>query len=224
MARYLQTEIDNLKKKLLTIGTLVEENLQLAIEAFENKDSRLAGRVIETDEKVDRMEVELEEDCLKVLALHQPVAIDLRFIVSVLKINNDLERIADLAVNIAERVEQLVPYRGYGMSPEHHDMAKKARAMLKNSLDALVNLDPELAGTVCASDDEVDELNHIIYQQVQDAIRKKPEQIDRHIHYMLIARHLERVADLATNIAEDVIYMVEGRIVRHRLGVTPAGE
>ncbi len=221
MARHLQTEIDNLKKKLLTIGTLVEENLQKAIEAFENNDSKLAGRVIETDEEVDRMEVELEEDCLKVLALHQPVAIDLRFIVSVLKINNDLERIADLAVNISERVEHLMPYREYGISHEHHEMAQKARAMLKNCLDALVNLDPALAEEVCASDDEVDELNHLIYQQVQEAIRTNSEQLDRHIHCMLIARHLERVADLATNIAEDVIYMVEGRIVRHRLGVTP---
>ena len=162
------------------------------------------------------MEVEVEEDCLKTLALYQPVAIDLRFIVAVLKINNDLERIGDLAVNIAERSVFLAHQPGVGITLDFIDMAQKARGMLEKSLDALVNFSVDIAGEVCASDDIIDGINRQMYLKVQKAIGDNPEQIESLIHLLSISRHLERIADHATNIAEDVIYMIDGEIVRHR--------
>jgi phosphate transport system protein len=153
---------------------------------------------------------------LKILALHQPVAIDLRFIVAVLKINNDLERIGDLAVNIAERAIFLAGRPKINISIELIDMAHHAQSMLKKSLDALINHDAELAHKVCASDDTIDQMNRQMYLNVQEAILKNPEQISALIHLLSASRHLERVADHTTNIAEDVIYMVEGQIMRHK--------
>jgi phosphate transport system protein len=162
------------------------------------------------------MEVGVEEDCLKILALHQPVAIDLRFIVAVLKINNDLERIGDLAVNIAERSAFLSKHPPFGFSLGLVEMADRAQDMLKHSLDALINLDSGLAQEVCAADDEIDAMNRQMYLKIQDAIRSNPGKLESLIHLLSVSRHLERIADHATNIAEDVIYMVEGRIARHR--------
>jgi phosphate transport system protein len=162
------------------------------------------------------MEVGVEEDCLKILALHQPVAIDLRFIVAVLKINNDLERIGDLAVNIAERSAFLSKHPPVGLSLGLIEMVDKVQDMLKHSLDALIGLSSGLAQEVCASDDAVDAMNRQMYIKIQDAIRKNPEQLESLIHLLSVSRHLERIADHATNIAEDVIYMVEGQIARHR--------
>jgi phosphate transport system protein len=153
---------------------------------------------------------------LKILALHQPVAIDLRFIVTVLKINNDLERIGDLAVNIAERAVFLAGQPNFSISTNLVDMAHNARSMLKDSLDALVNLDAELADKVCANDDIVDGLHRQMYLKVQEAILKNPEQISSLIQLLSASRHLERISDHTTNIAEDVIYMIEGQIARHR--------
>jgi phosphate transport system protein len=150
------------------------------------------------------------------LALHQPVAIDLRFIVSVIKINNELERIGDLAVNIAERAAFLATQRKLDILFDFPGMAEKAQSMVKKSLDALVNLDSRLAWEVCASDDEVDEMNRHMYIQIQDSIKKHTNRLECLIHLLSTSRHLERVADSATNIAEDVVYMIEGEIVRHR--------
>ena len=216
MAKHLQKEIENLKKRLLSLGAMVENAVREATLSIEKRDVSLANKVIEEDEEIDQTEVDIEEECLKILALHQPVAIDLRFIVAVLKINSDLERIGDLAVNIAERAVFLAGQPKVNVSLGLVEMAHGTQAMLKKSLDALVNLDAALAHDVCVSDDEVDAMNRQMYLKVQDAILKNPEQIASLIHLLSASRHLERIADHATNIAEDVIYMIEGQIVRHR--------
>jgi phosphate transport system protein len=160
--------------------------------------------------------VEVEEECLKLLALHQPVAVDLRFLVAVVKINNDLERIGDEAVNIAERVVYMATRPPVKVPFEYTDMAKKAEAMLSNSLDALVNLDAEMAYNVCLRDDEVDDINIEIHRIVNESLKTNPDRAGYLTNLLSISRHLERIADHATNIAEEVIYMIEGEISRHQ--------
>jgi phosphate transport system protein len=216
MTRHLQREIDKLKKRILSLAAEVEESLQMAVRAVTERDPGLVKKVIEADSRIDQEEVDLEEECLKVLALHQPVAIDLRFVVSVLKINNDLERIGDLAVNIAERAALLAKQERIDVPIDFRGMAEQAQSMLRKSLDALVSMDPGLAQAVRVWDDELDTINRKMLAQVQDGIRANPEYIEQLIHHLLIARHLERIADHATNIAEDVIYLTEGEIVRHK--------
>jgi len=216
MAKHLQREIENLKKRLLALGASVETSVRDATLSIEKRDADLAQKIINDDIDIDNTEVEIEEDCLKILALHQPVAIDLRFIVAVLKINNDLERIGDLAVNIAERAIFLAGQPKINILIDLVDMVHNAQSMLKKSLDALINHDAELAHKVCASDDIVDGMNRQMYLKVQETIVKNPEQISTLIHLLSVSRHLERIADHATNIAEDVIYMIEGQITRHK--------
>jgi phosphate transport system protein len=216
MRVHLQREITKLKKDILTIGAMAELSVRDAMLAIEKRDETLARNVIEKDTEIDQMEVEVEETCLKILALHQPVAIDLRFIIAVLKINNDLERIGDLAVNIAERAVFLASQPKVNISFDFARMARIAQEMLNKSLDALVNLNAELARKVGACDDEIDAMYRQMYQTVQEAIEADPSQIVFLIHFLSTARHLERIADHATNIAEDVIYMIEGEIVRHK--------
>jgi phosphate transport system protein len=216
MARHLDREVDRLKQMLLALSAVVEENLQRSVRALVSRDESLAREAVQVDEDaVDGAEVEVEEECLKILALHQPVASDLRFIIAVLKINSDLERVGDMAVNIAERALYL--HQACAVEPpiDIRTMCEKAQAMLKRSLDALVNLDAALALRVCAADDEVDELNRANYDAIQARILEVPEETECLMHFLAVSRHLERVADHATNIAEDVIYMVEGEIVRH---------
>jgi len=168
--------------------------------------------------------VELEEDGLKIIALHQPVAIDLRFIVSVLRINSDLERIGDLAVNIAERANYLAGAESSAIAIDFAPMAEKAQEMLTKSLDAFVNMDAALAKQLIEMDNEVDEMNRRMYRTVYELIRKNPGDVEVLLHLLSASRHLERIADHATNIAEDVIYMVDGNIVRHKPEEYPAKE
>jgi phosphate transport system protein len=216
MPKQLQKEIEILKNRLLSLSDQVETAVYDATVAIEQRDGKLARKVIENDILIDRREVEIEEECLKTLALHQPVAIDLRFIIAVLKINNDLERIGDLAVNVAERAVFLATQPKPDISFDFVGMANAAQSMLTKSLDALVNLSVKLAQEVCAGDDTIDAMNREMYIKVQQAIYAHPEQIEPLIHMLSVSRHLERIADHATNIAEDVIYMVQGRIVRHK--------
>jgi phosphate transport system protein len=215
MAKIFIRELDNIKKMILSLGAMVEERVRLAAEAVENKDAEAAQRVIKTDYEIDEMEVEVEEACLKVLALHQPVAIDLRFLISVIKINNDLERIGDQAVNIAQRVEVLAKRRDVNFDFDYAQMAEKAETMLRMSLDALVNLDEDLALKVVTMDDEVDTIQRDAYDRIKSAMKENTDKIGYMINLLLISRHLERLADHATNIAEEVIYLIEGEIVRH---------
>ena len=213
----LQKELQKLKKRILSLGAMVEERVRMAIKAVETRDEKLAKRIIEMDREIDEIEVEIEEECLKILALHQPVAVDLRFIAAVIKINNDLERIGDQAVNIAERVVSIARRPQVTVPFDYKLMAEKTETMLKESLDALVNLDADLAHKVCLKDDEVDDINREIYDKVKEAIRSHPDRVGYMINLLLVSRHLERIADLTTNIAEEVIYLIEGEISRHRM-------
>ncbi|MGA9177516.1 MAG: phosphate signaling complex protein PhoU [Desulfobacterales bacterium] len=215
MTKHFVRELEKLKKKILSLGALVEERVYLAIKAIESKDPDLATKIIRSDYEIDETEVEIEEECLKVLALHQPVAIDLRFIIAVIKINNDLERIGDEAVNIAERIQSMAKRSNYSFNFDYTEMAEIAAAMLKQSLDALVNLDIDTAFRVITMDDDVDNIQGNAYSQIKQAMREHPEEMTYLINLYLISRHLERVADHATNIAEEVIYLIEGEIVRH---------
>jgi phosphate transport system protein len=217
MKSVFQKEMDKLKSRLLLMSAYVEENLQNAVRAFLDNNVTLAEKIAESDITVNSMEVEIEEECLKILALHQPVAIDLRFLAAVLRINNELERVADQAVNICEEV---TPVRDPDLHVEHariSQMASKARHMLTKCLDAFVNNDEQLAYTICTMDDEVDDLNDEIAELVIAAIQRQPAQTRSQLHVLRVARNLERVADLATNIAEMVIYINIGKIVRHNL-------
>jgi len=216
MAKLLQKEIDAVKKRILTLGAIVEARVQDAVRAIDERDAELARRVIDGDPEIDRMEVDLEEDCLKILALHQPVAIDLRFLASVIKINTELERIGDLAVNIGERAVFLASHPPVDVAFDFAGMSGQVKTMLKTSLDALVNLDLALAAQVIEADDRVDDINRAMYQTVQQGIRKYPDRVECLLHLWSVSRHLERIADHASNVAEDVVYMVQGTIVRHR--------
>jgi phosphate transport system protein len=217
MPRHIERQVDQLKEKILRVGTLVEEAISKSITALINRDVHLAQRVAANDEEIDRMEVEVEEECLKILALYQPVAADLRFVVAVLKINNDLERMGDLAKNIAKRVGQLANHDPRDMPPEIRSMAMQAQEMVKQCLDAVVNADPALARQVREEDDAVDECRQQIRRKVLRGIMQNPENVENLLRVNSVSKHIERIADMATNVAEDVIYMVEGDIVRHRV-------
>ena len=215
MHAHLSHAFQRLKKSLFSLSGAVEENLYLAMKAVLEGESHLADQVRARDLEIDLMEVDFEEECLKVLALHQPVAIDLRFIVAVLKINNDLERIGDLAVSIADHAPRFVGRDPVESARKLPLMAEKAQAMLRKSLDAIVGMDGKLAREVLAADDEVDSMYYEMTQSLRGAIRADGSRVDDLMAIMMICKHIERVADLATNIAEDAIYMVDGEIVRH---------
>lgn len=215
MSVHLKKDIEKLKKKILTLSVVVEEALFDAVTAVKKRDDELAQKVIDNDRQIDEMEVEVESDCLKILALHQPVASDLRYVISVLKINNDLERVGDLAANIAQRAVEM-KFQGQSAIPFNFDpMFEEVKAMLEKSLKALIQLDLEEAKMVRAMDDEVDEMHRNVYHFTEEKIRENPEMTGIFLQILSLSRYLERIADLATNIAEDVIYMVEGTIARH---------
>jgi phosphate transport system protein len=215
MTKHFRRELENIKKSILTLGSMVEDLVQLSLKAVEQIDGELALDIIRKDAEVDDMEIQVEEECLKVLALHQPVAVDLRFIISVIKINNELERIGDQAVNIAQRVVVIAKRPKPPFMFDYAEMGEKSQRMLKMSLDSLVNLDVDLAYKVITMDDEVDRIKSEAYDRIKQAIQELPERVGYYINLLLISRHLERLADHATNIAEEVIYLVEGDIYRH---------
>lgn len=214
--KHFQRELDTIKKMILSLGALVEQRVHRIKQAIEDRDVDLAKEIVHLDHEIDEMEVEIEEACLKIIALHQPVAADLRFLVAVIKINNDLERIGDQVVNIAQRVVRIAKRP---VEPYHFDysvMAEKAEAMLRMSLDSLVNQDLDQAIKVLHLDDEVDNIKDQAYDRIKQAMADGlTEDIGYMINLLLISRHIERLADHATNIAEEVVYMIEGEIVRH---------
>ena len=216
MKIHLQRELEGLKKSLFHLSSVVEEHLRMAIRAVDEGDSDLATKVIETDKEIDRLEVQVEEECLKILALHQPVAVDLRFLVAVLKMNNDLERIGDLAVNIVSGKSCMggadMPVR---FKEELRTMGEKARTMFRGSLEALMDMDADRARKILTDDDEVDAQYHELMVLLREEIATHPADAEKLICWMLVAKNIERVADMATNIAEDTIYTVTGDIVRH---------
>jgi phosphate transport system protein len=216
MPKRLQKEIEKIKKMVLSVGAMVEERIRMSIKAIKTWDAGLAEEISRRDYEIDELEIEVEEECLKILALHQPVAVDLRFLIAVIKINSELERIGDEAVNIAHRVQNISKRRKLDLSFDFTVMAEKAANMLRMSLDALVNLDLDLAFKVLTLDDEVDRMHREIYDRIKEVMSQNPDYVGYLINLYTTSRHLERVGDHSTNIAEEVIYLIEGEIIRHR--------
>jgi phosphate transport system protein len=213
--RHLQREVDRLKRKILGLGALVEESLRLAFQAIEQRDAAKARKVIATDVLIDQNEVEIEEECLKILALYQPVAGDLRFVAAVIKINSELERIGDLAENIAKRALDLLDEFPVVPPPTVAVLADRSGTILELALDALVRQDAITAREVLVADNEIDALYRQLLDELKTILRGDQEHMDAIVLLFSVARYLERLADHATNIAEDVLYMVEGEIQRH---------
>lgn len=218
MAKHLQRAIDKLMEQLISLSAKVEENVHQSILSLEEMNRKMAERVIRIDEEIDQREIEIEEECLKIFALHQPVAIDLRYLVAILKINNDLERIGDLSQNIAKHAIHVMKAEKTIKRFKYSPIAQKVQIMLKKSLDALINLSSEIAKEVLQADDEVDRMNKELSEEVIKEIKNNPDQVDLLIHFIHISRHLERIADHTTNIAEDLIYLTQGDIIRHSRG------
>jgi len=214
MTNHLTRAMHNIKKDILSLGAMVEDRFKKTIYAVKTNDLEQAVQIIETDYLVDAQEVEVEEECLRTLALYHPVATDLRLITAVIKINNDLERIADYAVNIARRF-QISGQNSDFFQYDYTAMAEQAIKMLKLSLDALVSLDGNLAYKVREMDEEVNTMRNEAYNVMKQAIRKNPEKVEEIINMYLISRHIERVGDHTKNIAEEVIYLIDGEIIRH---------
>ncbi len=216
MSKHLERDLDNLQRDILTMAGSVEEQIHKAIRALQGRDSRLAQEVIAGDTQIDQDENHVEEECLKILALHQPVAVDLRRIAAALKINSELERMADLAEDIAERAMTLARPPFVPIPEKLQRMTDLTTAMVRESLDAFVNLDARQARRVCRLDDEIDRYNLEIIAEVIHTMQQSPELVPAGLSMFSATRHLERIADHATNIAEDVVYLVEGEIIRHR--------
>jgi len=217
MSIHMQRQMDKVKRMLFSLAGDAEHALVRAIQSVENFDVDIAREVIENDTHIDQGEIDVEEECLHALALEQPLAMDLRFVVAVLKMNNDIERIGDLAVNIAEQsiaLSKEPPLDVFAFMP---GMGEEVLKMLRSALDALLQLDVEQADNVRAMDDRVDEMHKRCFSRVEEAIRDQPDRCSQYIHVLSVSRNLERAADLATNIAEDVIYLVRGEIQRHKV-------
>ena len=217
MERHFDEELKELNNRLLRMGAFVEESISRSVKALVERKADLAEEVIKSDEAIDMLEIEIDELCLKLLALHQPAAVDLRFITSAMKINNDLERIGDQAVNIAERTHEIIKQALLKPLIDIPRMAALAQKMVKDSIDALINKDEALARDVCKRDKKVDILNDQVFRELLTYMMQDPKTITRAVELVLVARHLERIADHATNIAEDVIYFVKGKTIKHHL-------
>jgi phosphate transport system protein len=215
MSVLLRRELESLERHILKLGTMVEEALNKAIVALANRRAELAAEVVAGDDAIDQSEVEFDEECLKILALHQPVAHDLRFVIAVMKVNNDLERVGDRAVSIAERASFLAKHKPLAADMNIPLMAEKAKQMVAKSLNSLVELDPDMARQVIRDDDAIDSLRDEMRDALMDLMRKDPSVLDLSMQSLEVVRHLERVGDLAVHIAEEVIFLVEGKMIRH---------
>jgi phosphate transport system protein len=224
MSKHLERDLDNLQQDLLALASSVEEAIHKATHALQDREPRLAQEVIDGDNAIDEEENQIEDECLKMLALHQPVAVDLRRIVSALKINTELERMGDLAEDIAERAAHLAGLPEIAVSNKLQRMTDVTTTMVRQSLDAFVNLDARLARVVCRLDDEVDRYNEDIIDDLIKTMQQSPELVEPGLSMFSAVRHLERIADHATNIAEDVVYLVEGEIIRHRPAAVEVNE
>jgi phosphate transport system protein len=223
METHFQQELNHLKKELLKMAGLAEQAIANAIDALVKRDSALAEKTIREDKAINDIELEIDDLSLKLLALHQPMAADLRFITSAMRINIELERIGDLAVNIAERAlslnqePQLKPYIDIPR------MAEITKNMVKEVLDAFVSGDPDLAHAVCERDDQVDDLDDQVFRELLSYMLADPQTITRAVHLIIVSKYLERIADHATNIAEGVIFMVKARVIKHHAYCRPDG-
>jgi len=216
MAKHLEKELERLKKLIYSLSTRVDENLELAVKSIQDGDIELAQKVIEGDKLIDELEVEVEEECLKALALYQPVAIDLRFIIAVMKMTNDLERIGDLAADMAKNGIAINQAAKPKIPLDLHQMTYLVKTSVRKSLDALINIDPYLAREVIADDGEINSMKAEMKAEIVAALQHEPEHAESLITLLAVTHRLERIGDHACNIAEDVIYMVEAEIVRHQ--------
>ena len=217
MSKHLLRDMEKLNNELLAISSMVEEMIDKATQALTDRRYQLADEVVNSDPYVDQHEVHVEEECLKMLALHQPVAVDLRRIATVMKVNNDLERIADLAVSIAQRAQAMDEFPAFPIPERLPQMVAIATRIVRGAMDAFVNMDNGFARQIIAMDAQVDQFNCDIIAELQGIMQQRPELVAPALHCFSAVRHIERIADHATNIAEDVVYLVEGDIVRHRI-------
>lgn len=218
MSKHLERALDHLREQLISQFGTVEQMVELSVRSLTERRPDLADRVIETDGTVDQQDVLIEEECLKILALHQPVVNELRWLVTVIKLNGELERIADLACNIAERAKSLDLYPLFPVPEEITEMVTITLQMVKLGLDAFVEGDTDKAADVIRRDDQVDRLNRVVIGSLHETMKSDPETIVPAVHCFSASRHLERIADMAVNVSEEVIYLVEGEIVRHQHG------
>lgn len=219
MSKHLQRELESLREQLVGQVTIVEQMIQLAVRSLIERRAEFADRVLENDNAVDITDVRIEEECLKLLALHQPVAGDMRWLITVVKVNGELERMADTACNIAERAKALSSFPNFTVPDQLGEMVDTTIGMVRRSLDAFVTNDVKMAVEVIKMDDTVDALNRVIIQQLQELMQSDSQLIEPAVHCFSASRHLERIGDLAENLAEETIYLVEGEIVRHKHGV-----
>ncbi len=215
MERHFQRELESLKTSLVKMGSVVEENFDRSIQSVMEKNTELADQVIESDIRVDALEIEIDNAIVDLLALQQPVASDLRFILAALKINNDLERISDHAVNIAQAAQTFCTLTNARVPEEIPQMAAITKTMLKEAIDSFILLNPSMAQKVLKTDDEIDDLNRIVTKKVIEVIKSNPETVECELESVRISRNLERIADLTTNIAEEVIFHTQARVVKH---------
>jgi phosphate transport system protein len=215
MPRHFEIELDELRTNIIKMGSLVDEQIDLAVAALLESNAERAKFVIERDKKVDEFDNKIDAQCERIFALTQPVAIDLRLIMSALKINHELERIGDIAVNIAERAISLRGNVDLLRKSRVIEMSSIAREMVKHAIDSFVNNDPELARKILSKDDSVDDLNRNIFRYLVEEMKTHPELIEPATHIIVLSRHLERLADHATNISEDVVFLVDAKIIKH---------
>lgn len=215
MERQFDEELKKLKEKLMQMASLAEESISLAVKSLKDRNEKLAHKVFKGEEAINLLDIEIDNLGLQLMALRQPMAVDLRFITSAMRIAVELERIGDLSVNIAERSLELLKVPLLKPLIDIPRMAVMAQDMVKDSIDAFINRDDNLAKNVCERDDEVDSLNNQIFRELLTYMMQEPSNIKRAVDLILVARHLERIADLATNISEDVIYYVKGKTIKH---------
>lgn len=215
MERHIDLELRRLKDELVRMASLAEAAIGLAVKSLVSRDAEMARQVIASDDAINKLEIDIDELCLRTMALYQPEAKDLRFLAMALKINNDLERMGDQAVNIAERTLELLKEPLLKPLIDIPRMAELSQRMVKESLDAFVQQDVARARAVCTQDDAVDQYDDQIFRELLTYMMEDPKAITRSVNLILVSRHLERIADHATNVAEDVIYMVEGKTIKH---------
>jgi phosphate transport system protein len=216
MAKHLQRDLDHLKREILAVGTLVEEAIGKSLHLLADRDPALIDEILHGDATIDEREVEVEDECLKVMALHQPMAADLRFVIAVLKVNNDLERMGDLACNIAKRCRHALMRPEPPRLVDFDALGVKVLGMVHASLEALVHQDAAMAREVCRMDEEVDEIHRTNYDLLKRRMREEPDVVEDAVNALTVSRSLERIADLATNVAEDIVFMVDGDVIRHQ--------
>jgi len=215
MSQIFLREIEKLKAHLVYLFKMVEMNYTLACRALNDGDLGVAEEIYRQESEIDDKKIDIQEECFKIIALHQPVAFDLRFIMATLKFNNDLERIGDMAVSIAKRAQALEEFPPVTPPVDLGKMANHVHDMLNRSLDALIKLDQDLAVGVLGDEEAVDEMHRHNLKMIKEAIVRNPEQIDALVNYLSVSRYLERIADYVTNLGEEVVYIVEGEIVYH---------